>query len=71
MKILRASEIGSYIYCARAWWYQNQASLALGSQYHQSHGMRVTLARIFGNFSVILLILGTLLVLLYIMQLFT
>ena len=51
MKILRASEIGSYSYCQRAWWYalqgaesQNQAELAGGSEYHVRHGRSVLTA---------------------------
>lgn len=48
MKIIRASELGSYRYCRRAWWYQlqgyeskNQAELSEGSEYHQQHGRAV------------------------------
>jgi hypothetical protein len=51
MKIIRASEICSYRYCQRAWWYQrqgfvgkNQAELSEGSEYHQQHGRAVYLA---------------------------
>jgi hypothetical protein len=45
MRTVRASEIGAYLYCRRAWWYQkrgvpseNQAELAGGSQLHFQHG---------------------------------
>ncbi len=48
MRVIRASEIGAYIYCHRAWWYQlqgieseNQAELAAGSGFHREHGKRV------------------------------
>ncbi len=49
--VIRASEIGTYIYCARAWWYQrkgvessNQAALAGGTAAHRQHGRSVLLA---------------------------
>lgn len=48
MRTIRASEIGSYIYCQRAWWYQKQgitsgnlAEIAQGSELHERHGRRV------------------------------
>ena len=44
-RTIRASEIGAYLYCRRAWWYQqngepsqNQAELAAGSELHYRHG---------------------------------
>lgn len=48
MRVLRASEIGAYLYCHRAWWYQlqgieseNRAEMAAGGSFHQTHGKRV------------------------------
>jgi hypothetical protein len=44
-RTIRASEIGAYLYCRRAWWYQktgrpsqNQAEMAAGSELHYRHG---------------------------------
>ncbi len=51
MRPLRASELGSYLYCQRAWWYQQQgveqkniSELAAGSQLHKTHSRQVFLA---------------------------
>lgn len=45
MRTVRASEIGTYQYCKRAWWYQrkgvlneNQAELSAGQKLHERHG---------------------------------
>ncbi len=49
--VIRASEIGAYLYCRRAWWYrkqgvesENQAEMATGSELHRQHGRRVIAA---------------------------
>ena len=46
--ITRASDIGSHLYCRRAWWYrkqgvqsENQDELAGGTQIHLKHGRQV------------------------------
>lgn len=47
-RTIRASEIGTYLYCRRTWFYQregrepeNQSELAAGSHYHRQHGQAV------------------------------
>jgi len=53
MRAIRASEIGAYLYCKRAWWYQqqgvqseNETELSGGSSFHRAHGRRVLIARL-------------------------
>ena len=58
MKTIRASEIGSWLFCARAWWYQrqgvpssNQAGMDSGTLSHRQHGRSVftsSLTRLLG-----------------------
>jgi hypothetical protein len=50
---IRASEIGEYLYCQRAWWYRlqevasaNVQELAAGSRHHLSHGRGLLWARL-------------------------
>lgn len=48
-KWVRASEIGEYLYCERAWWLRHVVEIdvaltpaqAAGTDYHASHGARV------------------------------
>lgn len=51
MRTIRASEIGSYMYCKKAWWYQqrgepseNQIELDSGTYIHMRHGKAVLTA---------------------------
>jgi len=70
-RVIRASEIGQYAYCARAWWLSNvkgvpsssTVELAHGEVVHQQHGRMVwaagatrTLALVLAVVAVILLL---------------
>jgi CRISPR/Cas system-associated exonuclease Cas4 (RecB family) len=63
MKTIRASDIGSYLYCRRAWWYRikgfestNQAELAAGTELHRAHGRTVFTATIYRTLAKLLLL---------------
>jgi hypothetical protein len=65
MKPIRASEIGTYLYCARAWWYQragaestNQAELLSGTELHRQHGRTVVAAGLLRTAASILLLIA-------------
>jgi CRISPR/Cas system-associated exonuclease Cas4 (RecB family) len=52
MKVIRASEIGEYVYCHRAWWLRhvqglasaNARELTEGTAAHAAHGRRLSLS---------------------------
>jgi len=55
-RTVRASEIGSFVYCQRAWWYHrknedsiNQKELADGASYHEEYASR---AQAIGNLQI-------------------
>ncbi len=65
MRTLRASELGSFLYCERAWWYQrqgmpsiNQAELKAGDTFHRSHSRGVKLAVLFKGIALFLFLLA-------------
>lgn len=67
MRTIRASEIGAYLFCARAWWYrsqgvepQNQAELAGGTAFHHRHARQVIHAGVLRALGLGLLVLGIL-----------
>ncbi len=72
--VIRASEIGAYLYCRRAWWYrkqgiqsENQAEMANGTELHRQHGRRVIAAGFLQVAGYALLLAAILLVVVFIM----
>ena len=65
MAIIRASDIGTYLYCRRAWWYKkqgipsvNQTELATGTQIHARHGRQVLASGITRNIGLLLMMIA-------------
>ena len=65
MKTIRASEVGAYLFCARAWWYRkqgvestNQAEMNAGTELHRQHGRAVVASGLTRLLAVILLLVA-------------
>jgi hypothetical protein len=64
--LLRASEIGQYVFCARAWWFnrvrghrlENVAALRQGTARHRRHGRRVEGYHLLRRLALFLLLLA-------------
>jgi hypothetical protein len=63
MPVIRASDIGNYLYCRRAWWYkkqgvesENKAELAAGTELHHKHGRKVLAASLIRTLGLVLLL---------------
>jgi len=72
MKTIRASEVGSYLYCARAWWYglqgvesSHQAEMAAGTELHRAHGRRVLASGLTRTLALVLLLAALMLLVAY------
>ncbi|MBC7879249.1 MAG: hypothetical protein H7Y59_18930 [Anaerolineales bacterium] len=68
MAVIRASDIGNYLYCRRAWRYrkdgvesENKAELAAGTELHQKHGRKALSASLLRTVGLILLLAAILL----------
>jgi CRISPR/Cas system-associated exonuclease Cas4 (RecB family) len=68
---IRASEIGEYSYCSRAWWYRHVIKIAppapgtgerlnMGIQAHRQHGRQVARASLLATVGLALALLGAL-----------
>ena len=65
MKIIRSSDIGSYLYCRRAWWYKkkgvestNQAEMIAGTAMHEDHGRQVVATGLTRTLAIIVLLIA-------------
>jgi hypothetical protein len=68
MKAIRSSEIGSYLYCKRAWWYArkgevsaNQTEMRAGTALHERHGRHVIAAGLLRALAIIFFVAAVLL----------
>lgn len=70
-RMIRASEIGEYSYCSRAWWYRHvvkirpqsreaESRLEAGSRAHARHGQAVALSGTLRAVGIVLALLGVL-----------
>lgn len=74
MQVIRASEIGIYLYCARARWYQtlqqlptqHSTDLEQGISAHDTYGKRLRFAYIFRRLGIYILIAGFVVLILFV-----
>ncbi|MBI5565581.1 MAG: hypothetical protein HY870_11830 [Chloroflexi bacterium] len=75
-RIIRASEIGQYDYCAKAWWLgsvegvppSNVRELQAGTAAHAQHGRQVNRAARVQQIAIGLLVLGVILLALFVIS---
>jgi len=72
MSVIRSSDIGTYLYCRRAWWYKkqgvesaNQAELVAGTELHVRHGRQVLASGITRTIGLILLMIALVMLVAY------
>jgi hypothetical protein len=72
MPIIRSSDIGTYLYCRRSWWYKkqgvasvNQVELAAGTELHAKHGRQVLASTLTRTAGLILLMIALVLLVAY------
>jgi CRISPR/Cas system-associated exonuclease Cas4 (RecB family) len=65
MKPIRASEISTFLFCKRAWWYQRKGTvsintelLAEGRELHQKHGRTVFVSNLLRTLGYFLLLVA-------------
>ncbi|MBM3145356.1 MAG: hypothetical protein FJ010_10365 [Chloroflexi bacterium] len=72
MRKILASDISSYLFCQRAWWYrqqgvesENSQELAGGRELHQQHGRAVLASGVARGLAYFLLLAGLILLAVY------
>ncbi|GAB4577748.1 MAG: hypothetical protein Fur0022_04790 [Anaerolineales bacterium] len=75
--VIRASEIGTYLYCQRAWSYQregetssNQSEMLTGTELHTQHGRQVLTAGLLRTLAYGFVLLALVLATIYMLKLF-
>jgi len=65
VKTIRASEIGTYLYCARAWSYDrqgidstNQTEMNTGTELHRQHGRKVLASNLIRTLALVLFLIA-------------
>lgn len=74
-RVIRASELGQYLYCAKAWWLgsvegvpsSNVRELDAGTAAHEQHGQTVKLSVWLGRAGLVCLVFGILLLILFLL----
>ena len=75
-RIIRASEIGRYVYCARAWWLgsverlpsSNVREMEAGETAHRRHGAQVRVSVFLARLAYLLLALAVLIAVVLLMR---
>jgi len=75
-RIIRASEIGQYDFCAKAWWLHsveglpsaNVREMQIGQAAHERHGRQVNRAGLLQQGAVLLLIAGIILLAIFLLS---
>jgi CRISPR/Cas system-associated exonuclease Cas4 (RecB family) len=65
-KLIRASEIGEYLFCARAWWLRLEGhqpasgheARAAGTRWHQQHGRSLRRAQLLRSLAALSILLA-------------
>jgi len=72
MAVIRSSDIGTYLYCRRAWWYKkqgiesaNQTELTAGTELHRQHGRKVIASSLTRTAGLILLMIALVMLVAY------
>jgi hypothetical protein len=75
-RVIRASEVGQYVYCARAWWLgsvrglpsSRQGEMAAGEMAHRRHGREVRTSLFLNRLAYGVLLVAVLLGIIWLLQ---
>lgn len=74
MRIIRASEVGEYLYCQRAWWYSSQGhqsdhqrEIEGGQVFHQKHARLIIISGCLRTLAYVLLTIAVIFAFIYLL----